>query len=455
MAVLLQPFRLLPTATLRGTRRYRFVVGGDLAEQAYGHCLAVLGDPAAAAEAAEAALRRAGRSRSSVLAHARHQSLLQPEPAAPAPETAAPDGVSELATLLAATRPALERAVLDLRARLDRADLGRALGLSSAEAAARADAVAQAWDEQLDPQLMAALGPGDCVELAAVLADVPAATLADLATAGEVTATHLATCETCRDRQRAMVSVRSLLGQPVADVPQAVNDAARRSRRMRPAQPPPPLEPRRRRPLVVAGAAAAAIAVIVAVGATAAALSGDGGGRSRRVADLLKVPASAQLVLTIRGESVDVANRAPHRVHWRASADAAWLEIRPAEGVLDPGASVSLTPRVRANAPEGALRSLITVSGDDGSAAAAVYTTSVERPPDLAAAIDKCAVTATVEDSSGVASVTLHSAEQSSPMTASPSGYTATVPPGAATWWVTATDTRGNQARSPELHASC
>src|SRR5690349_7419404 len=50
-------------------------MAGDPAELAFGHALAMLGDPEAAAEVANTALRRAGRSRGLVLAHARQQAV--------------------------------------------------------------------------------------------------------------------------------------------------------------------------------------------------------------------------------------------------------------------------------------------------------------------------------------------------------------------------------------------
>jgi hypothetical protein len=396
-----------------------------------------------------------------VLAHARYQALALPEPAAPDSDTRIPADVTELATLLAATRPAAERAVLDLRARLDRAELGRALGESSASAAERADAVAELWDSHLDPQLMAALGPGDCPDLAVVLsdADLTDPTLGDLASAAPGVAAHMDSCETCADRRRAMVSVRSLVGQEPSEVPEVVREAARRSRRMRPAPAPPPFAARRRRPLIVAAVALSAAAVIAAIGVATAAVLSDDDARAGRVADLVRVPAKGQLVMVIRGDAVEVTNRAAQRVHWRASADAEWLEIRPDEGDLEPGASAMLRPRVLRGSPEGALRSLITVSGDDGSAAAAMYTTTVEQPPDLAADVDGCVVNATVEDTSGVNSVVLawndRDGSHSVPMTASTEQFTASLPPGPVTWSVVATDTRGNQVRTPETRSGC
>src|SRR5438105_7806505 len=173
---------------------YGRVVAGDLADQAFGHCFVVLGDRQQAEDAALVALRRAGRSRSSVLAHARYQALERAAGLdAPQADTPAPNDLLELAVLLAATRPAAERAVLDLRNRLDRAELGRALGLPATAAADRADAIGEAWDRELDPLLMARLGPGDCLLLAAVLADADLAhpTLSGLTAIGPSVASHV------------------------------------------------------------------------------------------------------------------------------------------------------------------------------------------------------------------------------------------------------------------------
>ena len=102
----------------------------------------------------------------------------------------------------------------------------------------------------------------------------------------------------------------------------------------------------------------------------------------------------------------------------------------------------------------------MTVSGDDGSAAAAVYETTIERPPELATSISACSVTATVEDASGVRAVYLQWTDAAGPhkvqMSDGPSGYAGDLPPATpVTWWVLAADTRGNQARTPEAKAAC
>jgi hypothetical protein len=439
-------------------------VAADLADQAYGHCLAVLGDPAVAAEAAAAALRKAGRSRSSVLAHARFQALDRAGAmAAPAPDTSAPADLGELAQLLAATRAPTERAVLDLRARLDRADLGQALGVPAAAAAERADAVGEAWDAELDPLLMARLGPADCLLLAAVLADADLShpTLGDLLAVGPAVASHVEGCSACTDRHRAMVSVRALVAQGDSpDAPESVRDAARRSRRMRPGAAPPSLEPSRRRPLLIAVGVVGALVLVGGAAATAAALTGPRSGRAKRVAALVHVPTGAPLALTLRRDSVEITNRSGRPVQWRATAEAPWLRVEPASGRLAAGEMVWLTTRVLPSSPEGALRTTVTVTGDDGSAAATVYETAVERPPDLASGAEGCAVSATVEDASGVGEVLLHWTDAGGAhqgvMQRGDNGYAATLPKSVAvSWWVTAVDARGNQARTSETRSTC
>jgi hypothetical protein len=164
---------------------------------AWGHCYAVVREPDSAAAAAVLALRRGGRSLSAVLAHARYQALLQSSPS----ESSSPVGsltsaegdgtpdrrtanwsgdaspgqdpplndVLELAVALASTRPPVERAIVDLEHRVDRGGLARTLGLLPAAAALRATAVSEIWARELDPALLAWLGPGDCAELAEVL----------------------------------------------------------------------------------------------------------------------------------------------------------------------------------------------------------------------------------------------------------------------------------------------
>ena len=170
----------------------------DLADHAYGHCLAVLRTPVAAEEATAVGLRQGGRSLIGVLAHSRYQALHAAaqgtdRPSDASEADAAPADVSDLAWALAATRPALEVAVVDLDTRhgLRRVGLGRSLGLAPAAAADRATAIAAAWEAELDPALMAWMGPGDCEELGTILEDLgPESSVADLLAVAGVVAEH-------------------------------------------------------------------------------------------------------------------------------------------------------------------------------------------------------------------------------------------------------------------------
>src|SRR3954453_762317 len=114
-----------------------------LADHAYNHCRAVVDEPAAS-EAAIVAVRRGGRSRSSVLAFARYHALRRAtwpdhEGTERVSYRAVPAELPELVRQRPRRRPPLERAIVDLGSRhgLDRSKLGRALGLSPVAATAR------------------------------------------------------------------------------------------------------------------------------------------------------------------------------------------------------------------------------------------------------------------------------------------------------------------------------
>src|SRR5688500_15528146 len=105
----------------------------DLADHAYAHTRAVLGSGAPAVEAAAVAVRRGGRARWAVLAHGRAEALARADEAlGPELDAGVPDDLGELAAALAATRPPVERAIVDLDARhdLDRGSFARALGIA-------------------------------------------------------------------------------------------------------------------------------------------------------------------------------------------------------------------------------------------------------------------------------------------------------------------------------------
>lgn len=438
-----------------------------VAASAYGHCLAMVGDQEVAARLAVAAVRRGGRTLASVLGHARHAALAHPA-SAPDPSARITAGATplEVAGALARARPPLERAVIDLSGRygLRRAGLGVALRMTPAAAAARVAAVGRTWDGVLDPALLAWMGPGDCEALAGLWSDRDRASVAALLEAGREVAAHVAGCPPCEDRLRAMASVRRLVATaPLPAPPEAVVAAAGGGRTPADALP-PPIEAgtrRSRRLLAVAVPAVAAAVGLAGIGA-ALARRGDGARPAGGAAALGRLPAaggalqlSPSLVVLPGGDLV-VTNRSGPALEWRAEGSAPWLEASPSAGRLRGGAAVAVRVRALASAPEGEVQGWVRVVGADGSTASARLVGTVEHPPDLGAAADGCRVTATAEDESEVALV-LHwrapAGEGRAPMSPVAEGWAATLPAGAGplTWWVSAVDGRGNQARTADV----
>lgn len=472
----------------------------DLADHAHAHALAVLGSGDAAAVAAATAVRRGGRSRTAVLGHARAEALAQAVDAVrPDLDQPAPGDLTELAVALATTRPPIERAVVDLELRhgLDRAAFGRALGASTAAASARSAAVATTWQQALDPVLLAHLGPGGCEGLASVLGvvtaaggedggaetesvvDVPiqgrgsdvVATLRELLGTAPAVLDHAAGCSTCGDRLRSMVSVRTLVGQrPLDPAPAPVRAAAAPSRLRRPTAPPPlepePLGRRWLRPVAVV-----ALTLIVAVaGGVVVASDDDDPTNDGSVEALTRVPAQGSVLVVepamVEGRSprpVELTNRSDRPITWVAAGDADWLAFSPDRGSLAPDQSIDVRVSVTSAAPEGDLRGTVQITGSDGSAAVVRLTTTVERPPDVAASVSGCAVEATVEDEGEVAGAELHWFDPPATPGGRPNERIATMQPTSAgfagqlpsattaiTWWVAASDARGNRARTAD-----
>ncbi|HVM06148.1 MAG TPA: hypothetical protein VM242_13360 [Acidimicrobiales bacterium] len=437
-------------------------MASHVAASAYGHCLAIVRDGEAAAQLAAVAARRGGRTLAGVLGHARHQALAFVARTPPPPVAVGPGaGAAEVAWALAASRPPVELAMVDLAGRygLGRGGLGHALGLSPTAAAAAVGEAARVWEEELDPALLAWLGPGDCAGLAAVLGDGPRTAAGDLLAVSGAVADHTAECDACGDRRRAAASVRALVaGTPLPEPPPAVVAAAARSR-FQPGMPPPPLLPGRGRTAtrVLAGVAAA-----VALAGTVVVVSRSDGSRDSppSLAALGRVPAMTGALELLPGEldlsagEVSLLNTSAEDVAWEARADAPWLRVDPPAGRL--GARREQVLRLSGSPPEGEVRTVVRVEGHDGSAAAVTLTGTVEHPPDLGASAAGCRVSAVVEDEAEVA-LTLHArdaagVESRLPMTLTYMEATADLPAGRPlTWWVSAVDGRGNQARTPDV----
>lgn len=457
----------------------------DLSDHAYAHACAVLGPGEDAAEVAATALRRGGRALWAVLGHARHQALTRERYGERVDlDAQAPEDLTDLAVVLAASRPPVERVMVDLDGRhsLDRIGFARALGLAPAAAASRAAAVFSDWQLLLDPAILVRLGSGGCKGLAGVLSpqalDVDGTseivgsqppTLRALLEAGPVVLDHAAGCAPCADRLRAMVSVRTLLAQrPLEPAPESVQAAAVSARLRRPTAG-PPLDPqsaarRRLRPVAVI---AASLALAVVGGLTSESFR-----RNRSVTSveaLTKVPATGNALhvtpSTVDGPSprpVVLSNRSGRELHWEATTDAPWLRVLPAAGGLAAGAASELRLVVAPDAPEGDLRAAVRITGVDGSVTVVRLASTIERPPDVAASADGCVVVASVEDEGEIRAVELHRAEAAgrtplgvsdvSAMDPTNGGYARRIQSGNVpmAWWVTAVDARGNVSTTPE-----
>jgi hypothetical protein len=385
----------------------------ELADEAYSLCLAVTGSAQAAASSAALALRRGGWSRTLVLGHAGQQAAAV---ASGASEDGPPTGDDVLgaARWLASTRPARERAVLDLADRhgLARTRLARALGRDEASAAAEVAGAASAWEVELHPALMAWLGPGPCEVLAALLGAGPGAapgtgtgTGTGTATEGPATtpddeapvgvtsarqalevapavAAHCADCAVCSDRRRAMVSVRGALAQaPVVPAPAPVRTVARMSR----ARPPLPITPTARSRWWTGRRATSAAALAAGVGAIAY-LAWPGSpspvapspASATAAAALARLPAGGsrlQLVTTPHAGSgtLRLVDTGTAPLRYQAETSSAWLTVAPATGQVAPGHAAVLVLSVLGT-PQPGLRASVTASGSDGSVATATYT---------------------------------------------------------------------------------
>jgi hypothetical protein len=301
-------------------------------------------------------------------------------------------------------------------------------------------------------------------EEAAVAARVP--TLRELIDASPAVVDHAAGCELCGDRLRSMVSVRTLLAQRPVDglAPASVRAAAIPSRLRRPT-PPPPLEPApsTRRWVRPMATVAAAILLATIGGVIAAAVRGGGDDDRRQVEALTRVPLASALAVdpaTLDGTTpppVVLSNRSDRAIEWDAAADVPWIQIAPAAGALEPGGRTELRVGVTSAAPKarrGARCASPRPTGRRRSCGC--------RPPSSVRRRSRrkrpvCDISVTVEDEGEVRAVELHwiagtSDERVVALSAGDAGFTGRLAnsPTATTWWVTASDARGNVARTPD-----
>ena len=147
-----------------------------------------------------------------------------------------------------------------------------------------------------------------------------------------------------------------------------------------------------------------------------------------------------------------LSNRSDAAVEWVAEPDVTWLQVEPADGTLDPGATAALRVGVTSAAPEGPARGAVRISATHGSATVVRLSTTVERPPELAATATGCDISVTVEDEGEVRAVELHwiegaAGERVVALPLGDAGYTGRLANSLTpvVWWVTASDGRGQR----------
>lgn len=442
---------------------------GDPAELAYGHALAMLGDPDAAADVAIAALRRAGRARGLVLAYAREQAVARAADAEPVDiatlQTLVLD-LPALAATLASTRPADERAALDVRARTsgDLAALGEALGMRPSEAADKCNEIADLWERTLDPAMLAFTGPGECEALTAILDAADTETVAGLLNVAPAVHAHAQEDTACGDRLRAMAPVRSFFSDTTVDTPAAVREAGRISRTKRPSAAPAPLfataaaATQRLRQSVTPRRALVAIVAIAAVIGTVVATRGTSPSELKKLTKLSKENA---LVLTTPQVSGNVAviqvrNTTNKIVGFTATSSEPWAQISAIRGRISAHGTRHITITAVDSAPEGTVRATINVMTTGGAGAVQEVEWTIERAPDLDATAVGCDVSVNVVEEGDLKSVVLHwidlNGEHSVDITSGAEGYKAELAPEGEdlTYWVSAQDARGNQSRTTD-----
>jgi hypothetical protein len=444
-------------------------MAGDPAELAYGHALAMLGDPEVAKDVATTALRRAGRNRALVLAHAAQQAVARAADNERVDIASMPTAVLDLPALaatLASTRPPEERAALDVRSRTggDLVALGAAFGTRPSVAADRCNEIADTWERMLDPALLAFSGPGECEQLAVVLGNANPETVAHLLDLAPVINAHVQDCTVCADRMRAMASVRSFFSAGAPTLPNELRAVSHATRRRRPAAAPAPLfgdnapSSMARRFATWPSAALAGAAVALAITGVVVVTHRDT--QPSAIARLTRLPSRDVLRVGVPDVKdtvarLDVRNPSGSSIRYRTAASAQWADVSPRAGQIPPHGHVVLTVVALDAAPEGDAHATLTITTSAGASTNREIVWTIERAPDLDAIAQGCAVDVHVVEEGDLASLVLHwrdTAEHEVDITAGPDGYQAQLSPEgqAVTYWVTAVDARGNQSRTAD-----
>jgi hypothetical protein len=480
-----------PTITLvaEGSRTGRLDrILDEHGDALFDFALAVTGDPeratAAVCQAVPAAVAAGGSavSQAALLGAVFDAALRQAgPPEVPSEELFRPGPGShdELQHIARAATLALDprqRGVLDLSLRqgLDREALSEALGVPAGLVSVTTKAALDEAEQVVGAVLLARLGQQDCPGLVDTLEDP-----ADLDCGKRAAAVnqHLEECPTCGDRRRAFVPVTSLL----ASMPATPAPPELRRRLLERGWPgPPPVERSRgvrlpsgqARGVLAAGLVAAVIAASVGLAVAARRRSGPGPAGAGPAGRLVLRTGPIDLGMSDVNSSFEVANTGRQPLHFAVRPAASWLRAVIGEGTLAPGQQVVVGVAVdRTEAPEGEATSELRVRSTGGSGVIPVRV-GVERPPALSGleatpqgvvrigcpGSTPAQVRAMVVEESGTRHVDLHwrgpdHLERMAEMVGDrPSSFVGSLGPfptaGDVTWWISATDIRGNSTTS-------
>lgn len=389
------------------TRRHR----PSAAAVAYSHALLLTENVEKSAQIAMTALRRGGGSRLSVAAHARHLAQMHARKYSANDlkiESAA--NLRDFALQLARSRPAVERAIVDLECRysLTPSALSRVLGTSVERTRTLSRMTSKMWAENLDPAVMAWLGPGSCIELASVLNSVKPSnqivsltstqsngdpsnssialmerpegsefTVEQLLDLSDSVWNHTQSCDMCADRLRTIPTVKQLLSRtPIHEVPPSVARAARTAYRRIPTPLPPSIDARRfdisrlRQPVLAAGGVITAIAIGIAMLQNG---TDSKPSQAERVRALVDAPAPSSLlatpsILDEKTETASISNNGDAVLTWTAHTNVSWIRISPSSGVISPAQTVSVEiSRTKSASGSDLANTAINFSSSDGS----------------------------------------------------------------------------------------
>ena len=440
-------------------------MAGDPAELAYGHALAMLGDPDAATEVADhgAAPRRPVPSPRAG-PRPRTKRSAGPRTTSPSTSTTLQTVVLDLPALaatLASTRPPEERAALDIRARTggDLVALGEASACGPTDAADKCTEIAESWERDARP------GAAGLQRRRRVRRTRrPSSTTPRLrrwpscSTSRRLVHTHCLDCTVCIDRVRAMASVRNFFSDAV--VPRCRKRCATPalvSRTKRPSAEPSPL---------FADQGPCPEAPVSAAKRRGGRGAGRGARRLRRIGrrsdnqldDSLTKVAAARWARGSRANpttDVRLRNNSSKAVRYTLSSAARWLQLSPAAGRLGAGEAVAVAATLSDDAPEGDIRATVTCTRRVARRRHRNFrgrSNGRRIWPRCRRLLGGCDTSSKTATSPVWCCTGATPSEHELDIGKDADGYAAELRPdnGPITYWVTAADTRGNAARTAD-----